>query len=84
MRETKYDRKLNDDLSRCLECGEFFDQDRDLQICNSCIDLFNTDKLWQDHDNNKIDVLDFNESKKIRDKYRLKRRLKCLKDLLIG
>ena len=70
--DNKYDRKLNDELSRCLECGQFFYQERDLQICDNCIGLFDTDKLWQDHDNNKIDALDFNESEKVREQYRIK------------
>ena len=72
MEDTKYDRKLNDELSRCLECRQFFYQERDLEICDNCIDLFDTDRLWLDHDNNKIDALDFNESKKIRELYRIK------------
>jgi hypothetical protein len=56
--------------SKCLECGDLFYQDRDLQVCDKCVDLFDTDRLWNDHDNNKIDVLDFNESKRLREKYR--------------
>lgn len=55
----------------CLECGKEFRQERDLQICDNYINLFDTDKLWQDHDNNKIDALDFNESVKIRERYRI-------------
>ena len=73
MKETKWDRKLNDELCRCLECGQFFYQERDLEICDKCVNLFNTDRLWKDHDNNKINALDFNESKKIREKYRIKK-----------
>ena len=54
----------------CLECGKKFHQERDLEICDKCINLFDTDKLWQDHDDNKIDALDFNERKSIRERYR--------------
>ena len=34
--------------------------------------LFDTDKLWKLHDKAKLDVLDFNESKKMREKFRIK------------
>lgn len=76
MEDTKYDRKLNDELSRCLNCGQFFRQERDLEVCDTCVDLFDTDKLWQDYDNNKIDILDFNERKSIRELYRIKKEKK--------
>jgi flagellar biosynthesis regulator FlaF len=55
----------------CLECGKEFYQERDLQICDDCIDLFDTAKLWKDHDNNLIDALDFNENVTIRERYRI-------------
>ena len=58
----------------CLECGQKFPQDRDLQICDKCVGKFDLDKLWTLHDENKIDALDFNESKKIREMFRKKRR----------
>lgn len=61
-----------DTLTRCIECGEDFECDRDLQICDICSEDFDLDKLWKDHDENKIDALDFNESSIIRDKYRRK------------
>jgi len=56
----------------CLECKKEFIQERDIQLCDGCVKKFNLDKLWKDHDNNKIDALDFNESSKIREKYRVK------------
>jgi len=56
----------------CLECKTEFIQERDIQLCDGCVKKFNLDKLWKDHDNNKIDALDFNESSKIREKYRVK------------
>jgi len=56
----------------CLECGNDFEQERDLQICDDCIDKFDTDELWYDHDTGQINVLDFNESPAIRETYRIK------------
>lgn len=72
MKKTKLDRKINDELCRCLECGCFFKQDRDLEVCDKCVNKFDTDKLWKLHDEKKLDALDFNESKKVRDKFRKK------------
>ena len=69
-RETKWDRKLNDELSRCLECGEFFDLDTDIQLCQECMKKFDVERLWKLHDNNELNALDFNESKKFREKFR--------------
>jgi hypothetical protein len=57
-------------IATCVECSTEFEQDRDLQICDSCIDEFDTDKLWYDHDRGAIDALDFNENQSLRDKYR--------------
>ena len=37
--------------------------------------LFDTDKIWAMHDNNKHDALDFNESKMFRERFRLKKDL---------
>ena len=71
MRETKLDRKLNDELSRCLECREFFRQERDTQLCDNCCKKFDLDKLWKLHDNNELDALDFNESEKLRERFRI-------------
>lgn len=73
MKETKLDRKLNDELCSCLECRVFFYQNRDIELCDKCIDLFDLDKLWQMHDNNELDALDFNESKKLRENFRILR-----------
>ena len=73
MEDIRYERKLNDELTRCLDCGKFFKQERDLEVCDICVDLFDTDKLWLDYDNNKIDALDFNERKSIRELYRIKK-----------
>ena len=58
----------------CLECGKEFEQERDLQICDKCIDKFDTEKLWEMHDNNELDALDFNENANMRERFRKKRR----------
>lgn len=59
----------------CVECGSIFvDYQRDILLCNKCLDLFDLEKLWQDHDANKIDALDFNDYKEFRELYRIKKR----------
>ena len=58
--------------SICLECGKRFIQDRDIQLCDDCVNKFDLDRLWEMHDDNQIDALDFNESKKIREQFRIK------------
>ena len=57
--------------SFCLECNESIDLETDLQLCSKCMELFDTDRLWAMHDNNELDALDFNESAKMREKFRL-------------
>jgi|TARA_Y100000034_G_scaffold70935_1_gene85493 acetyl-CoA carboxylase beta subunit len=78
--ETKYERKLNDDLSKCLECGKFEYIDRDLQLCMGCINNFDLDELWRLHDLNELDALDFNERKSIRERFRLKENVRRNKE----
>ncbi len=56
----------------CLECNQNFIQDRDIQLCDNCVGKFDLDELWKLHDSNKIDALDFNERKSIRERFRLK------------
>lgn len=55
----------------CLECNKEFLQDRDLQICDDCINLFDSDELWRLHDLNKLDALDFNENRNLRERFRI-------------
>lgn len=57
-------------VATCVECNQEFICERDLQICDNCIDEFDTDRLWNDHDNGVIDALDFNEQKTVRERYR--------------
>ncbi len=54
----------------CLECGKEFKQERDIQLCDNCVDKFDLDTLWKKHDNNELDALDFNENKNMREKFR--------------
>ena len=53
-------------ICNCVNCNEKFDCQTDLQICESCMNLFDLDEVWRLHDLNKLDALDFNESKKFR------------------
>ena len=55
----------------CLECGKEFEQERDLQICDNCIDKFDTEKLWEMHDKGELDALDFNENANMRERFRI-------------
>jgi len=61
-----------EELCMCLECEEDFVCETDLELCDNCMELFDTDRLWELHDNNKIDALDFNESENMREEFRLK------------
>ena len=54
----------------CVECDQEFNCDRDIQLCDDCIELFDLDKLWKQHDNNELDALDFNESETMREQFR--------------
>jgi hypothetical protein len=60
----------NQDRAICLECKKYFIQDRDIQLCDKCMKLFDVKRLWEMHDRNKIDALDFNESEYIREVFR--------------
>lgn len=54
----------------CLECNKKFIQERDIQLCDNCVDKFDLDRLWKMHDNNELDALDFNENKSLREQFR--------------
>jgi len=58
------------DIAECLECGKSFHQERDIQLCDTCVNYFDLDLLWKMHDKNELDVLDFNESKEMREQFR--------------
>lgn len=59
-----------ENISICLECKKEFYLDKDIWLCDDCINKFDLDKLWKLHDLNKINALDFNENKKIRERFR--------------
>ena len=54
----------------CVECDKWFELDRDIWLCEDCLKKFDLDKLWDLHDKNQLDALDFNESAKMREKFR--------------
>jgi len=64
-----------DEMNRatCLECGKGFIQERDIQLCDVCVDFFDMEKLWDMHDRNELDALDFNENKSMRERFRIKK-----------
>lgn len=55
----------------CLDCLEEMEIETDIKLCQKCMKNYDTERLWKDHDKNKIDALDFNESEQMRNKYRL-------------
>ena len=55
--------------SLCLDCLEEMEIETDIQLCQTCMKNYDTDKLWSMHDNNEIDALDFNESPQFRQKF---------------
>lgn len=61
---------MEEELSICLECGQEFWQERDIQLCDNCVDKFDLDSLWVLHDNYELDALDFNEDEKLRERFR--------------
>lgn len=65
-------KNMNEKDCFCLECKKHFHLDRDIELCDNCIDKFDLEKLWKMHDNNELDALDFNESKKLRERFRIK------------
>ena len=71
-----WDIEDEDKYATCLECKKRFYQDRDIQLCDKCVKKFDLDKLWKLHDENKLDALDFNESKTMREKFRIKKKKK--------
>lgn len=57
--------------SLCLDCLEEMEIETDIQLCQKCMKGYDTDKLWDMHDNSEIDALDFNESEKVREQFRI-------------
>jgi len=63
----------SDKRAICLECGKEFECNTDIQLCEKCMKLFDTDYLWDLHDSNQLNALDFNESKPLREQFRIKK-----------
>jgi len=57
--------------SLCLDCQKEMEIETDIQLCQECMKGYDTDKLWEKHDNNEIDALNFNESPTMREEYRI-------------
>jgi len=55
----------------CLECGKKFLQSGNIQLCKDCVDKFDLEALWNLHDTSQLDALDFNESKTLRERFRI-------------
>jgi hypothetical protein len=60
------------EVFNCIECSKITPCETDIQLCSDCMKKFDTDRLWKLHDKNKIDALDFNESKTFREQFRVK------------
>lgn len=56
--------------SLCLDCMKEMEIETDIQLCQTCMKNYDTNRLWADHDRGEIDALDFNESQSIREEYR--------------
>jgi len=57
--------------SACLDCGEEMEEETDIQLCQPCMVHYDVDLLWEMHDNNEIDALNFNESPRMRKDFML-------------
>ena len=55
--------------AECLHCEKKFDCETDIQLCQSCMEKYDVKKLWQLHDSNQINALDFNDNAEIRNKF---------------
>jgi hypothetical protein len=64
--------ECENDIAICLECKKEFHQDRDIQLCDECVSKFDLDTLWELHDKDKLDVLDFNENELMRERFRIR------------
>ncbi len=53
----------------CLDCNNFAGE-TDIRLCADCMQHYNVEKLWQLHDANELEALDFNESQAMRDQFR--------------
>ena len=56
----------------CLECDKEFECETDIWLCEDCMKLFDTDRLWRLHDSHTLDALKFNRNGSLREHFRLK------------
>jgi len=54
----------------CLECDKPIKVETDIQLCQECMEKFDVEQLWNLHDKNKLDALDFNENESMRERFR--------------
>lgn len=54
----------------CVECGQKADEERDIALCEDCVNLFDLETLWNKHDRNELDAIKFNESENLRERFR--------------
>lgn len=57
----------------CVDCSGELDGSTDIQLCNSCTENYNMDRIWALLDENKLEVLEFNEKTWIREQFRKQR-----------
>jgi len=71
---------LQDMEAKCLDCNNLIptELEVDIQLCPNCMKNYNVDKLWDMHDKEELNALDFNENKEMREKFR--RRKECQDD----
>lgn len=57
----------------CLDCGKSLPEEAetDIRLCQACMNNYNINRLWQLHDANELNALDFNEDPKMRDEFRI-------------
>lgn len=60
---------------KCVVCG--FEGkgeiEQDIIICGKCSKSYDLERLWKLHDANMLDALDFNESEKFREAFKIQR-----------
>jgi len=71
MRAMSLPKMVNDNSTLCVECGKSFIQERDIQLCDKCVDKFDLNLMWKMHDSNQLEALNFNENPELREKFRL-------------
>jgi len=68
--------KIKFKKSLCLDCFKEIEDETDIQLCQECMKNYDTERLWKLHDNNELDALDFNESPQMRERFRIRKKVK--------